>query len=169
MDVLRGFPIVRGDDLDFVSLGHAIVPEALRSCSSIGSTARIVARRLRTRTAWPTSGILRGKWSGGTPILGYEIDLETTKLIVNEPEAIQVRAIFELYLRRQTLRAVMEELHQRGWTNKRWRTCKGVLRGGKPFTKTSLHLLLTNVLYVGKIKHKGTGRVSVRKNFRENI
>ena len=51
-------------------------------------------------------------WSGGTPILGYEIDLPITKLVVNEPEANQVRAIFEMYLRRQTLGTVVEELRR---------------------------------------------------------
>jgi site-specific DNA recombinase len=96
----------------------------------------------------------KGKWSGGTPILGYDVDVPTTRLVVNEAEAAQVRAIFELYLRRQTLRGVVEALHQRGWGNKRWQTRKGHVRGGRPFTKTSLHLLLTNVLYVGNIKHK---------------
>jgi hypothetical protein len=40
----------------------------------------------------------KGKVGGGTPILGYEIDIPTTKLVVNEPEAIQVRAFFELYV-----------------------------------------------------------------------
>ena len=112
----------------------------------------IIAERTRDKIA---ASRRKGKWSGGTPILGYDIDFATTKLTVNEPEAIQVRATFELYLRQQLLGAVVEELRQRGWVNKRWRTRRGNLRGGKPFTKTSLHLLLTNVLYVGNIKHKG--------------
>jgi site-specific DNA recombinase len=46
-------------------------------------------------------------------------------------------------------------LNQRGWRNKRCRTRKGHERGGKAFTNTSLQLLLTHVLYVGNIKHKG--------------
>jgi site-specific DNA recombinase len=112
----------------------------------------IISERTRDKIAATRR---KGKWSGGTPILGYDVDVPTTKLVVNEAEAVQVRAIFELYLRRQILRAVVEELHQRGWINKRWRTRKGHERGGKPFTKTSLHQLLTNVLYAGKIKHKG--------------
>src|SRR5262249_5689761 len=36
----------------------------------------------------------------------------------------------------------------------RWTTRKGQERGGKLFTKTSLHKLLTNVVYIGKIKYK---------------
>jgi site-specific DNA recombinase len=49
---------------------------------------------------------------------------------------------------------VVQELERRGWLNKSWQTRKGHWRGGKPFTKTSLHHLLTNVLYTGKIRYK---------------
>ena len=96
----------------------------------------------------------KGKWSGGKPVLGYDVDAPSTKLVVNETQAVQVQAIFEMYLRLQSLRAVMQELAQRGWVNKRWRTRQGHERGGRPFTRTSLHQLLTNVLYAGQIKHK---------------
>ena len=48
----------------------------------------------------------------------------------------------------------MQELNRRGWTTKRWTTRKGQVRGGGPFTKTNLHQLLTNVTYLGKVKHK---------------
>jgi site-specific DNA recombinase len=73
---------------------------------------------------------------------------------VNEDEAVRVRAIFELYFEHQGLVPVIEELDRRGWVNKRWTTRKGRDHGGKPFTKTSLHKLLTNVAYIGKIKYK---------------
>jgi site-specific DNA recombinase len=65
-----------------------------------------------------------------------------------------VRAIFALYLQRQGLVPVVEELKRRGWRNKRWRTRKGSLRGGKPFTRNSLHQLLTNVVYRGQIRYR---------------
>src|SRR6185295_10365911 len=104
----------------------------------------IISERTRDKIAATRR---KGKWSGGPPILGY--DVHDMKLVINESEAERVRAIFELFSRWQTLRAVVEELHQRGWRNKCWRTRQGRERGGYPFSKTSLHLLLTNVLYVG--------------------
>jgi site-specific DNA recombinase len=97
----------------------------------------------------------KGKWCGGVPILGYDVDSRTSKLVVNDQEAVQVRAIFELYLELQSVGASVQALTQRGWRNKSFCTRKGHERGGKPFTNTSLQLLLTNVLYVGDIKHKG--------------
>src|SRR5262249_10002812 len=96
----------------------------------------------------------KGKWAGGLPILGYDVDPVSHKLVVNEEEARRVRAIYELYRHRQNLAWVVEELNQRGWVNKRWRTRKGHERGGKPFAKSSLYQLLTRVTYVGKIRYK---------------
>ena len=109
----------------------------------------IISERTRDKIAATRR---KGKWSGGPPILGY--DVKDMKLIVNEAEARQVLTIFELFLRRQALRAVLEELHRRGWHNKRWRTRQGRERGGYAFSRTSLRLLLTNVLYVGKSKYR---------------
>ncbi len=49
---------------------------------------------------------------------------------------------------------VVTELNRRGWLTKRWVTRKGIERGAKPFTKNSFHNLLTNIVYIGKIRHK---------------
>ena len=43
---------------------------------------------------------------------------------------------------------------RRQWPNKTWTTKKGTVKGGRPFDKCSLHALLTNPIYIGKIKHK---------------
>jgi site-specific DNA recombinase len=96
----------------------------------------------------------KGKWSGGHPLLGYDVDAHTKKLVINEEEAVRVRAIFGLYLERQALLPVIEELARRGWLNKRWLTRKGHGRGGRPFTKPRLYELLRNVVYVGKVRYK---------------
>jgi site-specific DNA recombinase len=82
--------------------------------------------------------------------------LDATKLVVNQVEAEQVRKIFLLYLQHRGLIAVVRELERRGWSNKRLMTREGSPRGGKLFTKTSLHRLLTNVTYIGKTLYKGT-------------
>ena len=96
----------------------------------------------------------KGKWSGGHPLLGYDVDPERFKLLVNEDEAARVRGIFSMYLEHESLLPVVQELERRGWLNKRWTTRKGHERGGKPFTKTNLHKLLTNVAYTGKVRYK---------------
>ena len=40
----------------------------------------------------------KGKWIGGHPVLGYDIDPRGGRLVVNPDEADRVRAIFDLYL-----------------------------------------------------------------------
>ena len=111
----------------------------------------IISERTRDKIAATRR---KGKWSGGMPILGYDIAPEGGKLLVNEDEAAIVRGIFELYLERMSLIETIKELDARGWASKRWTTKKDRERGGKPFNKNSLFKLLTNVLYIGKITYK---------------
>jgi len=96
----------------------------------------------------------KGKWSGGVPLLGYDLDLRKTRLVVNPKEAVRVRAIFALYLELGGLLPVVRELKRRRWRTKRWRTRQGEVRGGRLFTKTNLHRLLTRFAYIGKVHHK---------------
>ena len=111
----------------------------------------IISERTRDKIAATRR---KGKWAGGHPILGYDIDPNGYKLVVNPKEAERVRAIFALYLEHGSLLPVVEELGRRGWANKRWTTRRGPERGGKPFTRTSLYHLLTNVAYAGKVRYK---------------
>jgi site-specific DNA recombinase len=111
----------------------------------------IISERTRDKIA---AARRKGKWAGGAPLLGYDVDPRSLKLVPNEQEAVRVRAVFELYLRHGGLLPVVQELERRGWVTKRWRTHKGRERGGGPFTKTNLHKLLTNVVFVGKIRYK---------------
>jgi site-specific DNA recombinase len=111
----------------------------------------IIAERTRDKVAATRR---KGKWAGGTPLLGYDLDPRGGRLLVNDNEAECVRVIFALYLEYQTLLPLVQELERRGWVGKRWTTRKGRTRGGRPFTKTSLYRLLTNVAYAGKVRYK---------------
>jgi site-specific DNA recombinase len=111
----------------------------------------IISERTRDKIAATRR---KGKWAGGHPILGYDVDPNGFKLVVNPVEAEKVRTIFKLYLQQESLLPVVDELAQRRWTNKRWQTRKGGERGGKAFTRTSLYKLLTNVVYAGKVRYK---------------
>ncbi len=94
----------------------------------------------------------KGKWAGGMPILGY--DVEKSKLRINADEAEQVREIFRLYLEHKALMPVVKELNRRGWQRKQWTTRKNTIRGGGPFKKATVHAVLTNVAYIGKVRYK---------------
>ncbi len=112
----------------------------------------IISERTRDKI---TAARKKGKWIGGIPVLGYDIDTRNRRLIVNEEEAYRVRSVYELYLEHQSLLSTAQELNRRGWTTKRWVTKKERLREGKLFQKNNLFRLLTNVIYIGKVNFKG--------------
>ncbi len=111
----------------------------------------IIAERTRDKIAATRR---KGKWSGGRPLLGYDLDPRGQRLAVNAEEAERVRAVYALFLEHESLPPVVRELEARGWSNKRWRTRSGKESGGDPFSKVGLRRLLTNVLYAGKVRYK---------------
>ncbi len=108
----------------------------------------IIAERTRDKIS---AARRKGKWIGGRPVLGYDIDPHGSRLTINAEEALQVRTIFKFYLDYNALVPVVREIHRRGWRTKQWITRKGVTHGGKPFTKGRLFRLLTNPIYIGKV------------------
>ena len=60
----------------------------------------IIGERTRDKIA---AARRKGKWAGGHPLLGYDIDPQRFKLLVNADEAERVRAIFALYLEHESL------------------------------------------------------------------
>jgi site-specific DNA recombinase len=97
----------------------------------------------------------KGKWVGGHPVLGYDIDPKGGRIIVNPAEAEQVQTLFGLYVKKGSTLPVIQETQRIGLVTKKWTTEAGKVRGGKPFTRGSLHATLTNVLYTGMVDHKG--------------
>ncbi|MBL1216597.1 MAG: recombinase family protein [Planctomycetes bacterium] len=111
----------------------------------------IISERTRDKIAATRR---KGKWTGGHPVLGYDIDRTCNRLEVNEDEAARVRQMYDLYVEHQALLPVVRILNERGWRTKQWVTKKGRERGGRDFNKCSLRNLLTNVVYLGKVRHK---------------
>jgi DNA invertase Pin-like site-specific DNA recombinase len=97
----------------------------------------------------------KGKWVGGIPALGYEVAPGGGKLVINEEEARQVRAIFALYLEHGALLPVLGQIQGRQWTKKRWTTREGRCHLGRPFASQDVVALLRNVTYVGKVRYQG--------------
>ncbi len=112
----------------------------------------IIAERTRDKMS---AARRKGKWVGGMPMLGYDIDPKGGRLLVNEDEAARVAVIYDLYLEKKSLINTVKELNSRDWATKRWVTRKGHERGGKSFDKTNLSNLLTNIIYLGKVNYKG--------------
>jgi len=97
----------------------------------------------------------KGKWVGGTPVLGYDVDPRGGRLVVNEKEAQIVREIFEMYRRLCSVDSVVRELGRLGWKTKSWKSKRGLRHKGRLFTAISLNRLLTNQIYAGKVEYRG--------------
>jgi site-specific DNA recombinase len=98
----------------------------------------------------------KGKWIGGVPVLGYDVDPLGGRLIVNQVEAKRVQEIYQICGGEKTLTAALDRVNARGLKNKDWTSRKGIHHVGRPFSLTTLRALLGKVLYKGAISHKGT-------------
>ena len=97
----------------------------------------------------------KGKWVGGYPVLGYDVDPAGGRLVVNEEEAERVQQIFALFETHGSVLTTLAEIERRGWRLKSWTRKTGQFRAGGPFALNSLRRLLGNMLYTGAIRHKG--------------
>ena len=97
----------------------------------------------------------RGKWTGGMMVIGYDLAPSGGRIVINETEAAQVREIFAQYLELGSLIPLVRELDRRGWRMKTWTTREGKVHQGKKFNKQTLHNLLTNAIYVGRVQFEG--------------
>ncbi len=108
----------------------------------------VAAERIRDKIA---ASKRKGMWMGGNVSLGYEAKERT--LVVNEAEAETVRAIFGLYLQWGKIRLVKDEADRRDLRTKLRPHLEGRARGGAPFSRGHIHQVLTNPVYIGRIRH----------------
>ena len=97
----------------------------------------------------------KGKWVGGRPGLGYDIDKVSHKLVVNQDEAKIVRKIFDLYLEKRSLLSVTMALNDKEYKTKSYTASKGNKFGGIKFKSTSVQLIVKNALYTGRVSYRG--------------
>ncbi|XHR31045.1 MAG: recombinase family protein [Chthoniobacteraceae bacterium] len=97
----------------------------------------------------------KGKWVGGSLILGYDLDSDHMRLVINPEEAERVREIFTLYIENRSVLSTAAELNRRGWPRKTWQGKRGTTIGGGLWTKPNLLGLLTNVGYLGRVAYGG--------------
>jgi len=152
------------DRFDQRSVSFVSVTQQFNTTTSLGrltlnillSFAQFEREIISERTRDKMSAARRkGKWIGGTPVLGYDVDPAGGRLIVNEKEVRRVREIFDLYLTHRSLSAVVAELERRRWHTKSRKSQTGKMHSGRAFTKASLGRLLTNATYAGNVEHRG--------------
>jgi site-specific DNA recombinase len=109
----------------------------------------VIGERIRDKIA---ASKKKGMWMGGVPPLGYGV--QARKLVIIDSEAEIVCVIFRRYAELGSVRWLKEELEAGGITSKSWTSASGRLRGGNPFSRGALYLILQNRTYLGEIVHK---------------
>ncbi len=125
---------------------------AMHVVSSFSQMEReVIAERIRDKVA---ASKRRGMWMGGVPPLGYDVDFEKKRLVINPEEADLVRRIFRRFLELGSGVKLIRELNDEGFRTKSWTTKQGKRREGRPFNLGHLYRILNNPLYIGRVKHK---------------
>ena len=110
----------------------------------------IIGERIRDKVA---ASKRKGKYMGGMPVLGYDVDRTAKKLIVNTKEAQLVRHIFKRFIQIGSATLLTKELNRQGHRTKEWVTAKGTTHAGVAWNKMHLYRMFNNRLYVGEIAH----------------
>lgn len=97
----------------------------------------------------------KGRWIGGIPILGYDLDRINHRLVINSQEAEIVREIFNTYIKEKSLLHTAIILNEKGYRRKTYVTPQGKTMGGQKFQTTTMQYILKNITYTGKIKYAG--------------
>jgi DNA invertase Pin-like site-specific DNA recombinase len=109
----------------------------------------VIGERIRDKIA---ASKRKGMWMGGLPPFGYRA--QNRKLVIDVNEAETVRLIFRRYAELGSVRLVKDELDACGIQSRLRTRTSGRPRGGKPFARGALYLMLQNRIYRGEIVHK---------------
>ncbi len=151
------------DVLDAASASFVSVTQAFNTTTSMGRLTlnvllsfaqferEVTAERIRDKIA---ASKRKGMWMGGVVSLGYRV--ENRKLLIEEKEAELVRQIFARYLELGSVQRLVDELQSKELEVRRpipRKSSNGSYKA-KPFARGNLFHLLSNPIYIGKIRHR---------------
>ncbi|MEQ8708824.1 MAG: recombinase family protein, partial [Rhodospirillales bacterium] len=151
--------------LEAANCSFVSVTQAFNTSSSMGRLTlnvllsfaqferEVTAERIRDKIA---ASKKKGLWMGGVPPIGYDPhpDPMRRELVVNDGEAEVVRQVFALYRQHRCLNALARAAAEAGLRSKRHQFASGRVQGGNIFNRGQIHKLLTNPVYIGRIRHK---------------
>ena len=165
MDFARMVEIFDANNVSFVS-----VTQQFNTTTSMGRLTlnvllsfaqferEVTAERIRDKIA---ASKKKGMWMGGTIPFGYRV--ENRKLIIDEAAAAEVRTLFGRYLELGSVPALVRELNDEGRAATTTTTTslihadtgQGRRRPAKSVVKGKLYYMLSNPIYIGRIRHGG--------------
>jgi DNA invertase Pin-like site-specific DNA recombinase len=147
MDFARLVEVFDAHEVTFVS-----VTQSFNTTTSMGRLTlnillsfaqferEVIGERIRDKVA---ASKARGMWMGGYVPLGYRV--ENRKLVVDEPEAVRVRRVFELFAETGSGIETVRRCRAEGITT----------RSGRPIDKGDVYKILHLRTYVGEVAHRG--------------
>jgi site-specific DNA recombinase len=148
------------DIMDKAGASFVSVTQAFNTTNSMGRLTlnvllsfaqferEVTGERIRDKIATSKK---KGMWMGGPVPLGYR--LADRRLLIEPAEAETVRIIFERYVALRSIRALVDELRERGLRTKVRQTRSGPI-GGTHFGRGPLAVMLRNPTYLGKVRHR---------------
>jgi hypothetical protein len=164
-------------DLEKTKVGFVSVTQRFSTADSIGRLTlnmlmsfaeferEMISERTRDKVA---AARRRGKWTGGTVPLGYNV--RDHKLVVNTSETWLVRHVFERYLALQSTMKVVHELNAAGYRTKARKRENAPTKHSSPWSVSAVTRVLRSPIYAGFIgignerypgEHKGIIDVDV--------
>jgi site-specific DNA recombinase len=149
------------EQLDSLSASFVSITQQFNTTSSMGRLTlnvllsfaqferEVTGERIRDKIA---ASKRRGLWMGGKVPLGYEPNDRSLRIVPDEAKT--VRRIFACYLDLKSVDALAAELHRDGTRSKKTTSRRGKVHGGASLSRGALYHMLSNPLYVGRIRHK---------------
>ncbi|WP_377190446.1 recombinase family protein [Ruegeria meonggei] len=153
------------DRLDAADASFVSVTQSFNTATSMGRLTlnmllsfaqferEVTAERIRDKIA---ASKAKGLWMGGTVPLGYDPHPDKTirGLVINPAEAEDVRRLYQFCVELGSLPKVCAAAERQGIRSKRRSYSSGRKLGGTIMSKGQIHHILTNPIYIGRIKHK---------------
>ena len=155
------------EQFDARGVSFVSVTQAFNTTSSMGRLTlnvllsfaqferEVTGERIRDKIA---ASKAKGMWMGGTVPFGYRV--EHRKLVIDEASATEVRALFHRYLQLGSVPTLAAELNGRRNSDGKIRsllhddTGQGRRRPPKSIGRGKLYYMLSNPVYVGKVRHR---------------
>ena len=106
----------------------------------------MVGQRVKEKRA---ATLQNGRWQGTSCSLGYRIKNDC--LVIDAAESAIVQELFFRYANHESGTVLIRDLDERGIRTKQWLTRTGKPRGGQPFNRNAIYLLLKNRVYLGEV------------------
>jgi site-specific DNA recombinase len=97
----------------------------------------------------------RGKWTGGVAPLGYRVDKENKKLIIDPESAKVVKEIFDLYLKGNSTLKIVQIFNEKGYKTKKIACKNGKTIGEVKYSVARIQWMLRHPVYMGKASYNG--------------